>query len=71
MNATTTYSCEYGYQLVGASSTYPVVATSTCTSLASTTAVAYGDWLFVNAIIIFCVAFVPISVLFGIIRTRR
>jgi len=72
-NATTT--CNYGYITVaGTLDSYPVVASSTCyTEVASTTTVPinYGDWLYMNSWILFCVAFIPISTLWGLLVYKK
>ena len=73
MDSTTT--CTYGYQLVvGTVDSYPVVASSTCTGISTSTAtiqtVQYGDWLFATAIIVFLLAFFPISAIFNLFKKR-
>ncbi len=37
----------------------------------ASSSVPYGDWLFANSIIIFLLAFIPISALFGLFKRRR
>lgn len=37
----------------------------------TTDGVKYGDWIFVNSIMIFFMSFFPISVIFGLLRKRR
>ena len=68
MNATTT--CTYQYQTVaGTLDSYPVVSTSQCLTTSTTTyatstpltTVQYGDWLLVNGIIVFFLAFVVLA----------
>jgi hypothetical protein len=57
--------------------TYLDATTSNCTVTATssadvgTTTVPYGDWLIVNSLILFCVAFVPISAFFALFSKRR
>lgn len=52
-------------------------STTNCTVTASTTVevatstVPYGDWLIVNSLILFAVAFFPVSVLFSLFRKTR
>lgn len=43
----------------------------TATSLAASSTVPYGDWLFVNSIMLFCVAFIPIGILIALIRIKK
>ena len=62
-----------GYTLVGATSSYPVVASSTCATLSPTASstVPYGDWLFVNVLLLFCVAWIPVGAFFSLLTGRR
>lgn len=45
--------------------------TSTSTVATATSTVPYGDWLFLNVLILFCLAFIPIGTLFSLISTRK
>ena len=46
-------------------------ATTSPEVAATTTPILYGDWLFVNCLILFCVAFLPIGTLFSLIKKTR
>ena len=41
------------------------------TQAATSTGVSYGDWLLLNVLILFCVAFIPVGTLFSLIPHRR
>lgn len=59
---------------IDASTTNCTVTSSSSPMTASTTAsstVAYGDWLFMNVLILFCVAFIPVGTLFSLIPRKR
>ena len=45
--------------------------TVSTTTISATSTVPYGDWMFVNAWIIFFLAFVPLTALFSLFRTKK
>jgi hypothetical protein len=52
----------------------PTVVTGSCSGGGgdvSTSTVPYGDWLFVSAIQIFLLAFLPLTMIFGLFNRRR
>ncbi len=53
------------------SSTTNCTVTSSSTMEVATSTVPYGDWLIMNSLILFMVAFVPISILFSTLRKSR
>lgn len=59
-----------------ASSTCTEVSTTTpysyyCTATSTTNDVPYGDWLFIEIIIMFCVIFIPLGTLFSLFAKRQ
>ena len=53
-------------------STTNCVATATTTETATTTlAVPYGDWIFINGIIIFLLAVIPTVMWFSVWKSKR
>lgn len=48
-----------------------VTSSSTSMSEVATSTVTYGDWLIVNSLILFAVAFIPVSALFSLLKNRK
>lgn len=46
-------------------------ASSTIVTTIATSTVPYGDWLFINSLLLFCVAFIPIGTLFSLIPKMK
>lgn len=47
-----------------------VTSSSTVSTTVSTSTVPYGDWLLINSLILFMVAFIPVTALFSLIKKR-